>query len=169
MGVDSTYSDRDEIEALSAERLTAWQTDRLREVADHAHRHVPFYRDLWAGTGIGTNALLSIKDFERFPMVTKRDLVKAGDRWINPRQGRVAFSTRGTSGDPLLVLAERRGGRGVHRPHDARFSMGGISAGNNCPADESGLAPPRCVRSARGCAAGRALRVLLGQHGRGVP
>ena len=103
MGVDSTYSDRDEIEALSAERLTAWQTDRLREVADHAHRHVPFYRDLWAGTGIGTNALLSIKDFERFPMVTKRDLVKAGDRWINPRQGRVAFSTRGTSGDPLLV------------------------------------------------------------------
>jgi phenylacetate-CoA ligase len=103
MGANSTYPGRDEIEALSAARLTAWQTDRLREVADHAYRHVPFYQKLWTGAGINANALLSIKDFERFPIVTKRDLIKAGDRWVNPRQGRVAFSTRGTSGDPLLV------------------------------------------------------------------
>ncbi|MGA7870945.1 MAG: hypothetical protein WCA22_08600 [Candidatus Binatus sp.] len=103
MGANSTYPQRDEVEALSAARLTAWQTDRLREVADHAYRHVPFYRDLWAGAGIGPDALRSLEDLERFPIVTKRDLVQAGDRWVNPRQGRVAFSTRGTSGDPLLV------------------------------------------------------------------
>jgi phenylacetate-CoA ligase len=103
MGANSTYPDRDEIEELSAERLTAWQTDRLREVADHAFRHVPFYRDLWTGAGVDAGAPRSLEDFERFPIVTKRDLVKAGDRWVNPRQGRVAFSTRGTSGDPLLV------------------------------------------------------------------
>lgn len=100
---NSTYVQRDEVEALSGARLTAWQTDRLREVTDHAYRHVPFYRQLWARTGIDANTPRSLEDFERFPIVTKRDLVAAGDRWTNPRQGPVAFSTRGTSGDPLLV------------------------------------------------------------------
>ena len=100
---NSTYPQCDEIEALSGARLTAWQTERLREVADHAYQHVPFYRELWAGAGIDADAPRSIADFERFPIITKRDLVQAGDRWANPRQGPVAFSTRGTSGDPLLV------------------------------------------------------------------
>lgn len=100
---NSTNLQRDEIEALSSARLTAWQTDRLREVTDHAYRHVPFYRDLWASAGICANAPRSLEDFQRFPIITKRALVQAGDRWTNPRQGPVAFSTRGTSGDPLLV------------------------------------------------------------------
>jgi phenylacetate-CoA ligase len=100
---NSTYPQGDQIEALSGARLSAWQTERLREVTDHAYRHVPFYRELWAGAGLGANAPRSLAEFERFPIITKRDLVQAGDRWANPRQGPVAFSTRGTSGDPLLV------------------------------------------------------------------
>jgi phenylacetate-CoA ligase len=103
MGANSTYPDRDEIETLSGAQLTAWQTERLREVVAHAYQHVPFYRELWTGVGIGAKAPGSIEDFERFPIVAKQDLVRAGDRWANPHQGPVAFSTRGTSGDPLLV------------------------------------------------------------------
>jgi phenylacetate-coenzyme A ligase PaaK-like adenylate-forming protein len=103
MGANSTCPNRDEIEALSGARLKTWQAERLREVIDHAYQHVPFYRDLWARSGVGAEALSSTEDFERFPIVTKRDLVRAGDLWANPRQGPVAFSTRGTSGDPLLV------------------------------------------------------------------
>jgi len=99
----STYAGRDEIEALSGARLTAWQHERLREVTDHAYKHVPFYRELWEAAGIGEDAPSSLEDFERFPIIAKDDLIRAGNRWTNPRQGPVAFSTRGTSGDPLLV------------------------------------------------------------------
>jgi phenylacetate-CoA ligase len=93
----------DAVEALAGVRLSAWQIERLHEVTDYAYRHVPFYRDLWAAANLDVGALDSLVDFERLPIITKQDLVRAGERWANPHRGPVAFSTRGTSGDPLLV------------------------------------------------------------------
>ncbi len=93
----------DAVEALAGSRLLAWQTKRLASVIDYAHRQVPFYRDLWAAAGVDACALDSLVEFERLPIISKPDLVRAGERWANPHRGPVAFSTRGTSGDPLLV------------------------------------------------------------------
>src|ERR1039458_4346359 len=93
----------DVIETLSGAQLTAWQTGRLREVTSHAYREVPFYRKLWNRAGVELGMLRSLEDFARFPTISKHDLVQAGDCWTNPHQGPVAFSTRGTSGAPLLV------------------------------------------------------------------
>ncbi len=93
----------DDIEALAGRRLLAWQTKRLTSVIDYARRQVPFYRDLWAAADVDTAVVDSLLEFERLPIVNKTDLVRAGTRWANPHRGPVAFSTRGTSGDPLLV------------------------------------------------------------------
>ncbi|HYB91622.1 MAG TPA: hypothetical protein VEC38_11320 [Candidatus Binataceae bacterium] len=102
-GTASTYAAHDDIESLSGARLTAWQYERMREVTEHAYRHVPFYRERWEAAGIAAGTPPSMDDFARFPIVAKHDLVQAGQRWAIPSQGPVAFSTRGTSGDPLLV------------------------------------------------------------------
>jgi phenylacetate-CoA ligase len=119
----------DEIEALSGARLTAWQTDRLREVTGHAYRHIPFYRDLWPAQGIRPDAAYSIEEFQRFPIISKRDLVQAGARWANPLQGPVAFSTRGTSGDPLLVWLSAEEEEAYIRPTMRGFCWAGFEPG----------------------------------------
>jgi phenylacetate-CoA ligase len=93
----------DAVESLTGVRLSAWRIERLREVTDYAYRHVPFYRDLWRAAGVDARKLDSLEDFERLPIIRKNELVQAGERWANPHRGPVAFSTRGTSGDPLLV------------------------------------------------------------------
>jgi phenylacetate-coenzyme A ligase PaaK-like adenylate-forming protein len=91
------------IESWPDPDLRAWQLEQLRKVIAHARAHVPLYARLWAQAAVDHNSLGSLHDLERFPIVAKEHLVKAGDSWISPRQGPVAFSTRGTSGEPLLV------------------------------------------------------------------
>ncbi len=93
----------DEVERWSAAELAAWQLERLREVVDYARAEVPFYRDLWRRAGMSCARLGSIADFESFPVVNKDILVRAGEDWTGSAHGCVGFSTRGTSGEPLLL------------------------------------------------------------------
>ena len=153
------------LETLSGAQLTAWQTGRLREVANHAYREVPFYRELWDRAGVEPGLLRSLEDFARFPTISKHDLVQAGDGWTNPHQGSVAFSTRGTSGAPLLVWLSRGGRGSIHSADDARLSLGWLPVRDDRPVDEPGMAPSRRLRGARDRTLGRPLRVFLGKHG----
>jgi phenylacetate-coenzyme A ligase PaaK-like adenylate-forming protein len=128
-GVAANRARCDEIEALSGARLTSWQTDRLREVTGHADRHIPFYRDLWSASGIRPDTAYSIEEFQHFPIISKRDLMQAGARWANPLQGPVAFSTRGTSGDPLLVWLSAEEEEAYIRPTMRGFEWAGFEPG----------------------------------------
>ena len=125
----SSYTPNDAIETLSGAQLTAWQTDRLRQVADHAYRQVPFYRELWNRTGIEPGLLRSIEDLARFPTISKQDLVQAGSGWTNPDQGPVAFSTRGTSGAPLLVWLSAEEEEAYIQPTMRGFRWAGFRPG----------------------------------------
>ncbi len=119
----------DALETLSGAQLTAWQTDRLREVAGHAYRQVPFYRDLWNKAGVEPGLLRSIEDLSRFPTISKQDLVQAGSGWTNPDQGPVAFSTRGTSGAPLLVWLSAEEEEAYIQPTMRGFRWAGFRPG----------------------------------------
>ncbi len=90
----------EQIERWPHADIRKWQTSRLREVVYQA-REVPFYRDLWSAAGVPE--FLTLDDFLRFPVISKRIVIAAGDTWHSSTPGRVAFSTRGTSGEPLLV------------------------------------------------------------------
>ena len=104
MGAPAVIGARgDAVEALAGEGLAGWRIERLCGVIEYAHEHVPFYRDLWTAAGVNARSVDSLTGFERLPIVSKSDLVRAGGRWAVPNRGPVAFSTRGTSGDPLLV------------------------------------------------------------------
>lgn len=92
----------DEIETWSSQALRDWQLDRIREVSRHAVAENDFYRDLWRHAGCGPGELSEWSDFTALPVISKPDLIAAGVDW-SARRGRVAFSTRGTSGEPLVV------------------------------------------------------------------
>ncbi len=125
----SNCAPNEAVETLSAAQLTAWQTARLREVASYAYREVPFYRQLWDKAGVDPGLLGSIEDFARFPTISKQDLVQAGDSWTNPHQGSVAFSTRGTSGAPLLVWLSREEEEAYIQPTMRGFRWAGFQPG----------------------------------------
>jgi len=99
----SAYGDIDNIEHWPDEALRSWQAERLTEVVEWARDRVPFYRTLWSQAGLGDIACDSIEDVRQFPIINKQSLIDAGSEWVAGSLARVGFSTRGTSGEPLVV------------------------------------------------------------------
>jgi phenylacetate-CoA ligase len=96
----------DEIEGWPVDRLRRWQVERLRAVVRAAAEAGGFWARRWRDAGVGPDDLRTIDDLGRFPIVGKRDLLEDAVSEPEPK-GPVAFSTRGTSGEPLLVWLDR--------------------------------------------------------------
>lgn len=90
----------DEVETWPADRLAAYQLDRVREVVARCAEIPGLYQERWRKAGVGVEHLRTLDDLADFPVVSKADLVAAGNR---PQASRAGFSTRGTSGEPLVV------------------------------------------------------------------
>ena len=91
-----------ELDGWSTERLEAWQLARAREAIRCAWERSPYYRRVWTEAGVG-RTIDTPADLERFPIVTKAELLAAGEDWLRSGEGHVGFSTRGTSGEPLVL------------------------------------------------------------------
>lgn len=120
---------RDEIEQWPRARLESWQLERLNEVLNHARANVPFYRALWLQAGFGEGQIKSLRHFARMPVVNKQDLIKARESWANPADGPVGFSTRGTSGEPLVLWLDAAEEEIYIRPTMRGFRWAGFRPG----------------------------------------
>lgn len=60
------------------ERLEQEQWRSLKRLLEHAHAHVPFYRDRFANAGVNPNDITSPADFARLPVLTKQDIQTHG-------------------------------------------------------------------------------------------
>ena len=86
-----------------AERLAAFQVERLRALLTDAGRHVPYYRDLFATRAFDPTAVTSVADLQRLPLLTKADIRAHTDAMKHPAaQGLARFNTGGSSGEPLI-------------------------------------------------------------------
>jgi phenylacetate-CoA ligase len=61
-------------ETMPADERDAAIAVRLREVMRHAYATSPFYRKKWDEAGIAVEAIRTLEDFERVPVVTKAEL-----------------------------------------------------------------------------------------------
>ena len=87
----------------SAERLAAFQVERLRALLTDVGRHVPYYRDLFARLAFDPTAVNSVADLQRLPLLTKADIRAHTDAMKHPAaQGLARFNTGGSSGEPLI-------------------------------------------------------------------
>lgn len=118
----------EQIERWPEHRLRAWQACRLSDVVSHAYK-VPFYRRLWDGAGLANPEVKSIEDLSRFPIVRKQDLVRAREAWSSASDGPVGFSTRGTSGEPLLLWLSAREEDSYIQPTMRGFRWAGFQQG----------------------------------------
>jgi phenylacetate-CoA ligase len=119
----------DDIERWPLARLERYQLDRLREVISRAATEVPLYTALWKQAGLSDIRIASRADLSHLPMVTKEDYLAAGREGLRPVEGPVGFSTRGTSGDPLIVWIDEQEKDAYVRPTARGFRWAGLRPG----------------------------------------
>ena len=90
--------------------MRRYQEERLRKIVDHAARHVPYYRELFARQGIRPRDIRTAADLARIPRLTSGTLRSEYGRLVADNSGRFGPSvghTSGTSGQRLCFLLDR--------------------------------------------------------------
>lgn len=119
----------DDFETWPRERRAAWQLEQLRVAVRHAQERSDVYRELWGRYGLSVDSLASLEDIRRFPIVEKADVVEGRQAAYAPGTA-VGFSTRGTSGQPLLVWVDEVEWEGFQRPVVRGFRWAGVREGD---------------------------------------
>src|SRR5438094_862205 len=68
--VESIWS---RVETQPLERLSDIQAAKLRRVVTHAWERSPFYRRLWKQHGVTPDAIQSVDDVRKLPVIRKED------------------------------------------------------------------------------------------------
>jgi len=102
----------EDLQWRSCEELQSRAMEQLRVLVDHAARHVPYYRQLFAEAGLNPRDLRSPADLGRVPISTKSDL-RAGypvDTTADniPARYRQRMMTSGSTGLPFEFYWDRR-------------------------------------------------------------
>jgi len=91
---------------LSTAELEALQLALLQKLVRHCHISVPYYRAVMDGHGINPKDIRCFEDFKRFPILTKQQVLQAGDSLVSTRFPRWMMHkarTGGTTGTPLQI------------------------------------------------------------------
>ena len=91
------------------DELEAIQAGALQRLLRHAYENVPFYRRRFAEAGITPNAIRSVADLHKLPILRREDAQGSGQERTANRGATVEIrkSTSGTLGRPLVFGYER--------------------------------------------------------------
>lgn len=96
---------------LPTDQLEALRDRRIRRMVDYAARHVPYYREMFARTGVHPGSIRRAADLDRLPLLDK-ELVRAEPSLFvaETAAGRtsMSFLTSGSTGRPMSVRHDRR-------------------------------------------------------------
>src|SRR2546428_6214409 len=109
---------------MPAEERDAAILERLREVMRYCWERAPFYRRKWTEAGVHPEAIRTLEDFERVPVVRKEDLRRAqaahppfGDyACVDESEVHRIHGTSGTTGRPTAFGVSRTDWRDL--PHE---------------------------------------------------
>jgi phenylacetate-CoA ligase len=88
---------------LSPSALRALQDERLRRFVTEVYQHVPYYRQLMDGLGLGPGDITQAGDLPRLPLLDKA-AIRANIHSLKAKDARhlARFNTGGSSGEPLV-------------------------------------------------------------------
>lgn len=72
--VGTHLADLDDSQWLSLEGMRELQLAKLRKLVQHAHRHVPYYRERMKAIGMTPDDIRSLEDLRHLPFLTKDDV-----------------------------------------------------------------------------------------------
>ena len=133
---DIIAASMDAIEKASRAEIAALQERLFRRQLVHAWEHVPFYRARWEAAGLQPEAIRTLADLRRLPVVTKADF-DADLREHAPfgsYQGDAAparlHASSGITGDPRPIFCSRRDCDRIAQLSARRLRAQGVKAGD---------------------------------------
>ncbi|GLB52061.1 AMP-binding protein [Neptunitalea chrysea] len=90
------------------EALQNYQLKQLKILVKHAYETVPYYKQKWDELGITSSHIQTLKDLEKLPVLTKKELLANVNYLHSSKEFKKQFNavTSGTSGDSLKFLRE---------------------------------------------------------------
>ena len=91
---------------MSEGELKQIQYLRLKKIIQYAERYVPYYQDIMKKGNFASEDIQSLDDIVRFPILTKKDVLEAGDSIIQKRFPKLLLRkayTGGTTGTPMRI------------------------------------------------------------------
>lgn len=95
----------------SPQSIVELQIARLRDLLDHAERHVPFYQQHFADYGVHAADLHDLSDLRRFPLLTKAEVLANNESLIaeTGRRDIVRKATGGSTGERVVFYRSAEG------------------------------------------------------------
>lgn len=95
----------EDVQWWPADRIAAFQLQRLRDLLQDVAVNVPYYRKLFAQLGFDPAKVQSTADLQRLPFLTKTEIRANTDALKHAHaQGLARFNTGGSSGEPLVFF-----------------------------------------------------------------
>jgi phenylacetate-CoA ligase len=91
----------------TTEQIEFLQVERFRALLARAAKRVPYYRRLFAEIGFEPESILSLRDVERIPFLTKERIRANLEELKDPRSRLKPFNTGGSTGEPLQFFIGR--------------------------------------------------------------
>jgi len=111
-----TYLFLKQSQTWSKEKLEQYQTQKLRELINHAYRNVPYYTRLFDENGIKPEDIKELSDLQKIPFLTK-ELVRENLDDLKAKnfpEGSFEYvTTGGTSGIPMGFYYEKGKSRAI--------------------------------------------------------
>lgn len=97
------------VEFQSREKLKQLQDERLRQLLLHAHKNVPYYKDILATAGVAKEGQVFLENFGNIPILTKEILrrERANLHSLDYRKRRFYTNhTGGSTGEPVNFIQD---------------------------------------------------------------
>ena len=123
------FTPHPEIQYASAAEIKTFQEERLREAISYAAAKSPFYKEMFAKTGIAPESIRTIEDLRRLPLTTKQDLQSRNADFICVGQREIAdyVTTSGTLGDPVTIALTQSDIERLAYNEELSFGVAGCS------------------------------------------
>jgi phenylacetate-CoA ligase len=118
---------------ISLSELQEIQIRLLKKLIRHCYNSVPFYRKIMDERAIKVESIRSLENIKQFPILTKQQVLTAGDSIISTKYPRWLMSkgrTGGTTGTPLVTPRNLFSLGNEHAFVRRQFDWAGIGSGD---------------------------------------
>lgn len=116
-------------------KLVELQLNRLRYIVSHSYNTVPYYRKLMDERGLRAESIKTLDDIKLFPILTKKDVMEAGELITSTRYPiwtLRAARTGGSTGMPLIIYRNWSSIGNEHAFVRRQWDWAGIGFSDRC-------------------------------------
>lgn len=120
---------------LSKPQLEELQLSLLKRLIHHCYHTVPYYKSLMNGRGIKVEDIKALDDIKKFPVLTKTDVLKAGNSIVSTKYCKFLLRkayTGGTTGTPCKLFRNLAAVSNEHAFIRRQWDWAGIGLWDKC-------------------------------------